>query len=130
MTARLVTTEAHIYVADIRAACDFYTRTLGFEIAFLFGDPPTYGQVQRGEGRLAMRLVCSPVIAADVREREELLSASFTVGCAADIRALFAEFEASGAPFRQRLERKSWGALNFIVRDPDGNLVLFAGPAD
>jgi hypothetical protein len=32
--------------------------------------------------------------------------------------------------FKQALERQPWGAANFIIKDPDGNLLLFAGPAD
>jgi uncharacterized glyoxalase superfamily protein PhnB len=35
-----------------------------------------------------------------------------------------------GVPFQQSLKEESWGARTFVVRDPDGNLVLFAGPAD
>jgi hypothetical protein len=27
------------------------------------------------------------------------------------------------------LAKKPWGALDFIIRDIDGNLLLFAGPA-
>ena len=30
--------------------------------------------------------------------------------------------------FFQTLKTEPWGARTFIVRDPDGNLVLFAGP--
>jgi hypothetical protein len=32
--------------------------------------------------------------------------------------------------FFQTLRREPWGARDFILRDPDGNLLLFAGPAD
>jgi hypothetical protein len=32
--------------------------------------------------------------------------------------------------FAQPLQREPWGAKTFIVKDPDGNLLLFAGPAD
>jgi hypothetical protein len=28
------------------------------------------------------------------------------------------------------LRKEPWGAETFIVKDPDGNLLLFAGPAD
>jgi len=28
------------------------------------------------------------------------------------------------------LRKERWGAETFIVKDPDGNLLLFAGPAD
>jgi uncharacterized glyoxalase superfamily protein PhnB len=37
---------------------------------------------------------------------------------------------AASAALRQPLERQPWGATNFIVKDPDGNLLLFADPAD
>jgi hypothetical protein len=32
--------------------------------------------------------------------------------------------------FHQTLKQRPWGARNFIVRDPDGNLLLFASPAN
>ena len=32
--------------------------------------------------------------------------------------------------FHQGLKKEPWGVKNFIVRDPDGNLILFAGPAN
>ena len=65
-----------------------------------------------------------------LRDREELLSAALTVATSAEIKALFLEFQAAGVAFFQTLKREPWGARNFIVRDPDGNLLLFAGPAE
>jgi hypothetical protein len=35
-----------------------------------------------------------------------------------------------GVTFAQTLRREPWGAKTFIVKDPDGNLLLFAGPAE
>jgi hypothetical protein len=32
--------------------------------------------------------------------------------------------------FSQTLKKEPWGAKTFTVLDPDGNLILFAGPAD
>jgi uncharacterized glyoxalase superfamily protein PhnB len=69
------------------------------------------------------------VIQATVREREELLSASMTVATAAEIKLLFLEFQSAGVAFHQRLKKQPWGAKNFIAKDPDGNLLLFAAPA-
>ena len=46
------------------------------------------------------------------------------------MNALFLEFQAAGVAFFQTLKRQPWGALNFIVKDLDGNLLLFAGPAE
>ncbi len=64
-----------------------------------------------------------------LRDREQLLSASLTVANAPEIKALFLEFQAAGVTFFQTLKREPWGASDFIARDPDGNLLLFAGPA-
>jgi uncharacterized glyoxalase superfamily protein PhnB len=47
-----------------------------------------------------------------------------------EIKELFLEFQAAGVSFFQNLRKEPWGAKTFIVRDPDGNLLLFAGPAE
>ena len=120
----------HMFVADFQAACAFFTGKLGFEIVFTYGEPPFYGQVRRGQALLNLRLICQPVFVGDIREREELLSAAITVNSAAEIRALFAEFQAAGVDFFRTLKQEPWGARTFIVRDPDGNLLLFAGTAN
>ena len=130
LRAVLNSTEAQLFVADIKASCDFYTEKLGFTVAFVYGDPPFYGQVIRDHAKLNLRVVGEPVFAGDVREREHLLSASLTVATADEIKQLFLSYEAAGVDFSQTLKKEPWGATNFIVRDLDGNLILFAGPAD
>ena len=84
--------------------------------------------MKRGNARLNLRLVCEPVFVGDIREREQLLSASMTVDSSAELRQLFLQYQAAGADFHQTLKQQPWGARDFIVRDPDGNLLLFAGP--
>jgi catechol 2,3-dioxygenase-like lactoylglutathione lyase family enzyme len=124
----LTQVEAQLFVADIEASCAFFT-TLGFDVVFTYGEPPFYGQVKRDNARLNLRLVCEPVFVGDIREREQLLAASVTVGSAAEIRQLFLQYQSAGVDFQQTLKQEPWGARTFIVRDPDGNLLLFAGPA-
>ena len=126
----LNSTAAQLFVADMRAACDFYTTKLGFAVDFLYGEPPFYGQVSRDHAKLALRLVCEPVFAGDIREREHLLSAALTVATADEIKELFLAYQDAGVRFALTLKKEPWGARNFIVRDPDGNRILFAGPAD
>jgi uncharacterized glyoxalase superfamily protein PhnB len=126
----LSSTEAQLYVSDIKASCNFYTDKLGFAVAFVYGDPPFYGQVTRDHARLNLRLVCGPVFLGDIREREHLLSASLTVETADEIKQLFLSYQAAGVRFSQTLKKEPWGAKTFTVIDPDGNLILFAGPAD
>jgi uncharacterized glyoxalase superfamily protein PhnB len=122
--------EAQLFVANIKSSCDFYTNKLGFAVKFGYGDPPYYSQVIRDNARLNLRLVCEPVFAGDVREREHLLSATITVATANEIKQLFLSYQAAGVSFHQALKKEPWGARTFIVMDPDGNLILFAGPAD
>jgi len=122
--------EPQLFVADIKASCEFFTRNLGFAVGFTYGEPPYYAQVRRDGARINLRCVERPVIDHVLREREELLSATLMVGTAHEIKTLFLEFQAAGVSFVQTLERKPWGARDFIVRDPDGNLLLFAGPAE
>ena len=100
--------EPEVYVSNFDTARDFYTGKLGFEVVFTYGEP---------------------VFVGDVREREELVSAGFTLGSAAAIRALFAEYQEAGVDFFRPLKQEPWGARAFIVRDPFGNLLLFAGTA-
>jgi catechol 2,3-dioxygenase-like lactoylglutathione lyase family enzyme len=125
----LTRAEAQLFDADIKASCAFFTAKLGFEVVFTYGEPPFYGQVKRDNARLNLRMVCEPVFVGDIREREQLLAASLTVTSAAELRQLFVQYQAAGVDFLQTLKQEPWGARDFIVRDPDGNLLLFAGPA-
>jgi len=120
--------EPQLFVKDIKTACDFFTGKLGFTKVFVYGEPPFYAQVKRDNARLNFRCVDGAVVDPARRERESLLSAAITVATAAEIRELFREFQAAGVSFAQPLKHEPWGAKDFIVTDPDGNLVLFAGP--
>lgn len=122
--------EPQLFVADVISSCDFFAKTLGFTVVFTYGEPPFYAQIMRDGARLNLRCVEQSVIDPDLRDREELLSASLTVARAEEIEQLFREFEALGATFFQALKRQPWDASDFIVRDPDGNLLLFAGPSE
>jgi len=120
----LVAAEPQLYVRDIAASAEFYSRTLGFSVVFTFGEPPFYGQVLRDGARLNLRQVDNPVVDPARRDREQLLAASITLD---DATPLFLEYQNAGVEFVQPLRTEPWGARTFIVRDPDGNLLLFAG---
>jgi catechol 2,3-dioxygenase-like lactoylglutathione lyase family enzyme len=128
--AVIASAEPQLFVADIKASCGFFTGKLGFVVAYTYGEPPYHAQVKRDGARLNLRCVAQPVIDAGLRDREELLSASIIVATAQEIKQLFLEFQSAGLTFPQTLKSKPWGARDFIVKDPDGNLLLFAGPAE
>jgi catechol 2,3-dioxygenase-like lactoylglutathione lyase family enzyme len=128
--ATIVGAEPQLFVADVKRSCEFFREKLGFSLVFRYGNPPYYAQVGRDAARLNLRCVEEPVIESTVRDREELLSVSLTVATADEIKLLFLEFQSAGVTFRQKLKKQPWGAKNFVVKDPDGNLLLFAGPAN
>jgi catechol 2,3-dioxygenase-like lactoylglutathione lyase family enzyme len=127
--ATITGAEPQLFVADIKRSCEFFCKKLGFSLVFSYGHPPYYAQVGRDAARLNFRCVERSAIEWTVRDREELLSASLTVATAGEIKLLFLEFQSAGVTFHQKLKTQPWGAKNFVVKDPDGNLLLFAGPA-
>lgn len=129
-TSMLSGAEPVLYVSDFSLALAFYTQKLGFAVDFAYGEPPFFGVVVRDAARLCLRKVTGPVFAGDIREREELLSASITLDTAVGLKKLFLDYQAADVSFHLPLKTQPWGARNFILRDPDGNLILFASPAD
>ncbi len=128
--ANIVGAEPQLFVTDLERSCEFFREKLGFSLVFSYGKPPYYAQLARDAARLNLRCVERPVIESTVRDREELLSVSMTVGTSDEIKLLFLEFQSAGIAFHQTLKKQPWGAKNFVVKDPDGNLLLFAGPAN
>ena len=80
--------EAELYVADIKASCDYFTK-LGFTVAFTYGEPAFYAQVKRDRALLNLRCVDYPVIDPALRDRESLLSADMGVDSHEEIGRLF-----------------------------------------
>jgi len=128
--ATIAGAEPQLFVTDIKRSCEFFGEKLGFSLVFSYGKPPYYAQVRRDAARLNLRCVERSIIESTVRDREELLSVSMTVASAEEIKLLFLEFQSAGVAFHQTLKKQPWGARNFVVKDPDGNLLLFAGPAN
>jgi catechol 2,3-dioxygenase-like lactoylglutathione lyase family enzyme len=122
--ATLSAAEPQLIVSDIAASSEFYTTKLGFTVAFSYGEPPFYVQVFRDGARLNLRHLDRPGFDPALRDREQILSASITLD---DAESLFLEYQVTGVVFAQPLRIEPWGARTFIVRDPDGNLILFAG---
>ena len=124
-TSTILAAEPQLFVTDMARALDFYRDKLGFAVAQCYGEPPFWAQVARGGGRLNLRLVSTPPLSEDFRTKEgDALGATLTLDAA---KPMFLELQAAGVAFHQPLRTEPWGARTFIVTDPDGNLILFAG---
>ncbi|MEJ6788515.1 VOC family protein [Brevundimonas sp. BR2-1] len=120
-----LTAEPQLFVTDMQAALQHYTDSLGFTVALVWGEPAFYAQVVRDGAKLNLRHVDGPVFSEALRQAEgEVLSATVTTD---DIEGLYAEIADMGVTFHQTLRTEPWGARTFIVADPSGNLILFAG---
>lgn len=124
---RLRAAYPQLFVADVRRSIAFFEARLGFREAYAYGEPPFYALVERDGAGLNLRQVDAPPIEEGLRDREVLLGANIV---ADDIEALYREFQARDVDFAQALQRQPWGTTDFIVRDPDGNLICFASVVD
>jgi catechol 2,3-dioxygenase-like lactoylglutathione lyase family enzyme len=110
-----------LFVSDVEAACRFFVTKLGFRVRFQYGKPPFYALVQRNNACLNLRSVHTAVLNREADR--DLLSASIPVG---NVKALYLEYRSVDVPMHQSLKKQPWGTEDFIVRDPDGNLIHFA----
>jgi catechol 2,3-dioxygenase-like lactoylglutathione lyase family enzyme len=120
---RLARATPVVFVADVEASAMFYRDSLGFSIDFLHGEPPFYGSVSRDGACLHLKFVHEPVFTVGPHDRDDIIMAFVEVD---NIKALFAEYVAAGVTFSHRLQKEAWGGRDFIVRDPDGNMICFA----
>ena len=112
-----------LFVTDVQRSAAFYRDRLGFRVDFLHGSPPFYGSVSRDGATLHLKFVHQPVIAAGPHDKEGLIMAFVNTE---NVAELYAECFAQGLDCAQPLTKESWGGTDFIVRDPDGNLICFA----
>jgi catechol 2,3-dioxygenase-like lactoylglutathione lyase family enzyme len=125
-TSRLTRALPVIFVADVARSAEFFRDTLGFSIDFLHGEPPFYGSVSRDGACVHLKFVHEPVLTVGAEDRDGFIVAFIQVE---NVKALYAEYLAAGAIVDQKLKKQAWGGRDFIVRDPDGNGICFAGPA-
>jgi catechol 2,3-dioxygenase-like lactoylglutathione lyase family enzyme len=121
----LVRAQPQIQVTDMARAVAFYRDRLGFSVAYLYGEPPYYGLVVRDGVGLNLRHVDTLAFDPATCHRETILAATIVVRQA---KALFLAYKEAGLEFHQAYREQPWNAHDFVVADPDGNLIHFATP--
>jgi catechol 2,3-dioxygenase-like lactoylglutathione lyase family enzyme len=111
-----------LFVRDVPASAAFFKEKLGFEIDFLYGSPPFYGSVSRGNACLHLRCVHAPNFAELAAREVSLILATIEVS---DVQGLFEEFRGRGVEFAQTPTKQDWNGTDFHVRDADGNVISF-----
>ncbi len=119
---RVVVARPFVFVRDVTAACAYYVAKLGFALAYDYGKPPFYAEVERDGVHVCIRQTDEPMIDPARARQEDVVLASFEVS---DVGALYGELRERGAVFSQPLRIEPFGARSFIVDDLEGNRLLF-----
>ena len=120
---RVLVARPFLFVRDVHAACAHYVHKLGFTLAFDYGKPPFYAEIERDGVRVCIRHTDDPVVDPEQAAREGgVILASLEVS---DAKALYEEFRNAGVVFTQTLTTQPYGARDFVVEDPFGNTLAF-----
>lgn len=113
-------------VSDVLAAADFYTKKLGFFVAFTWGDPPTMAGVNLGHVQMFLERgtpapkSCSVYFV--VGDANELFGSADT---AAMLTELYEFHRANGVEIVSPPEDRPWGMRDYRVRDLYGHMLTF-----
>lgn len=103
-------------VSDLARSHRFYTEVLGFVDPWGWGDPPIYGGVQVAEGEL-------PAVHLSVKQGAFEPGEAYVI--VEDVDGWFERVKAAGATFEHEVGDRDYGMRDFMVIDPDGNLISF-----
>jgi catechol 2,3-dioxygenase-like lactoylglutathione lyase family enzyme len=112
---RLRYVNPNLRARDIRVLAEWYRDRLGFQITFLWQDPPTYAMIGRDEIRVG------------IAQREAQFGPTSFYVHVEDLDGLYAEFFARQAVVRPPAIT-SYNMREFEVFDPDGNRICFGEP--
>jgi catechol 2,3-dioxygenase-like lactoylglutathione lyase family enzyme len=102
-----------LLVGDVPAAVEFYTRRLGFELGFTWGEPPTMAGVDLGQVQVFLEAGTATPGACAVY---------FVVGDADELHAFQRDADVD---VLEPPGDRPWGLRDYRVRDPYGNELTF-----
>jgi catechol 2,3-dioxygenase-like lactoylglutathione lyase family enzyme len=111
---------------DVAETVAYYRDTLGFQVDFLWGDPPTHARVMAGD-----RATGGPVriqFTGGLARRPERSSAGWLmIHVGADLDELCDEYRARGVTILSEPAARPWGLRVFEIEDCNGHVIRFAG---
>ena len=117
-------------VPDVRAAVDFYTKSLGFALSEggIFagvgeGEGGVYAIVLRDQSEIHLQIRRIPY---PERKRESHESDAYLFVSDAD--ALFEEYESRGVTILRGLQDEPYGLRDFTIEDAFGHRLVFGTP--
>lgn len=117
--AKIKSLAPRFLVADVLASVDYYREQLGFELVDTFQDPPTYATVSRDGGEVHLARRSAGMAPGGIR--------SSCYAYTDDVDALYEEMGSREARIVEGPTTRVYGMREFVVEDPDGNRLVFAG---
>lgn len=105
-----------VVVPDVRATVEYYREKLGFEVEFLWGDPPTHAGVKFDDKTIQLSQGTASL---------DGLRLYLSVW---DAPQLLRQYRAAGVEIVEELEDKAWGQREFVVKDLNGLLLCIGQP--
>lgn len=102
-------------VSDLPAAIEFYVKKLGFELAFTWGEPPTFAGLSLGKVQIFIGQ-------GTPTPNSRTAAAHFVVG---DADALYEFHRANGVEIAEGIDDRPYGIRDYSVRDLYGYHLVF-----
>ncbi len=112
-TPKLIEVTATLRADDVAALAAWYRDALGFKIAMLWGEPPTYGRVRRDEVELGIGALGAQFGPASV------------YAIVSEVDTLYAEFRSRNVAVSREPSNAEYRMRDFEVMDPEGNRICF-----
>ncbi|MEZ0325559.1 MAG: GNAT family N-acetyltransferase [Fimbriimonas sp.] len=104
--------------SDVLETIRFYKEVLGFESSWTYGDPVSFGSVSWAGATIMFNL--QPGLAARVDGHQHWFKCE-------EVDELYRLHKERGATIVSPIQDQPWGAREYVVRDPSGYHLRFAG---
>lgn len=104
-------------VSDVQTTAEYYRDKLGFEIKFLWNDPPEYAVLKAGND-VNIHLSKTQNAKASTDHIAVYIFAH-------NVDALYQTFQESGVHIHTPIGDRDYGMRDFDIKDPNGHLLSF-----
>ena len=113
-----------LQVKDVSAAVAYYRDILGFEVDFIYGNPPIHARVSSGDRvrGYAVRIRLIPFSSA----QEKNCRGYCWIYVGKSLDELYERYREAGVKIISEPENKPWGLRDFRIQDLDEHLYCFA----
>ena len=122
-SVQFLAVEPVLHVHNVLQTAEYYRDKLGFNIDFLYGNPPTHGGVSRGEWSGSM----VSIQLSQVPSNHEIVpSGHLHIRVGQPIDTLAEDYRIKGVEIISDPDNKPWGFREFTIKDLNGHILIFA----